>query len=101
MQDLNGKLAVVTGGASGLGLAFAHRFAAEGMRIAIADIEEPVLDQAVAELEATGADVIGVRCDVSDHDSVRNLKVAVDEAFGAAHLLCLNAGVASNGLIVE
>ena len=101
MQDLSGKVAVITGGASGLGLAFAHRFAAEGMRIAIADIEEPVLDQAVDELKAAGADVIGVRCDVSDHDSVKEFNESIEAAFGAVHVLCLNAGVASNGLIVE
>ena len=99
MQELNGKVAVITGGASGMGRAFAGRFAAEGMRIAIADIEEPVLDQAVAELEAAGAEVLGMRCDVSDHGSVRDFGTAVEEAFGTAHVVCLNAGVASGGLI--
>ena len=76
MQELNGKVAVITGGASGMGRAFADRFAAEGMRIAIADIEEPVLDQAVAELEAAGAEVLGMRCDVSDHGSVQDFGAA-------------------------
>ena len=94
MQELNGKVAVITGGASGMGRAFADRFAAEGMRIAIADIEEPVLDQAVAELEAAGAEVLGMRCDVSDHGSVQDFGAAVEEAFGTAHVVCLNAGVA-------
>ena len=101
MQELNGKVAVITGGASGMGRAFADRFAAEGMRIAIADIEEPVLDQAVAELEAAGAEVLGMRCDVSDHGSVQDFGAAVEEAFGTAHVVCLNAGVASGGLIAE
>ena len=84
-----------------MGRAFADRFAAEGMRIAIADIEEPVLDQAVDELKAAGADVIGVRCDVSDHGSMQDFGAAVREAFGAVHVLCLNAGVASGGTIAE
>ena len=101
MQELRGKVAVITGGASGMGRAFADRFAAAGMRIAIADIEVPVLEQAVAELESSGAEVIGVRCDVSDHESVRDFGRAVEEAFGSAHVVCLNAGVASGGLIAE
>lgn len=97
MKDLDGKVAVITGGASGMGLAFAHRFAAAGMKVAIADIEEPALDAAVDGLREAGADVVGVRCDVADAESVHALAATVDEAFGAAHVVCLNAGVALSG----
>ncbi len=95
MKELDGRVAVITGGASGMGLAFAHRFAAAGMKVVIADIEVPALEAAVDGLREAGADVLGVRCDVSDAGSVHDLAAAVDEAHGAAHVLCLNAGVAS------
>jgi len=101
MQDLNDKVAVITGGASGIGLAFAHRFAAAGMKVVIGDIEEPALDAAVADLRKAGAEVLGVRCDVADANSVRGLASSVDEALGEAHLVCLNAGVASSGALHE
>ena len=86
-------MAVITGGASGIGRALADRFAAEGMRLVLADIEEPRLDAAVAELRDAGHEVIGVRTDVSDPASVEALADAAYEAFGAVHVLCNNAGV--------
>jgi NAD(P)-dependent dehydrogenase (short-subunit alcohol dehydrogenase family) len=60
MQELAGRVAVVTGGASGIGLAMAERFAAEGMKLAIADIEEPALDTAAEQLTDGGAEVLAV-----------------------------------------
>jgi NAD(P)-dependent dehydrogenase (short-subunit alcohol dehydrogenase family) len=93
METLEGRTAVVTGGASGMGRAFCARFARAGMRVVAADIEQGALDDAVAELRSGGAEVLGVRCDVArpeDHDAV--LSQAVD-AFGAVHVVCLNAGV--------
>jgi len=101
MKNLGGKVAVITGGASGLGRAFAQRFAAQGMKLALADIEEPVLEATVAELRASGTEVIGVPCDVSDQASVQNFHQQVMETYGAAHVLCLNAGVAGGGTIAE
>ena len=97
MKDLSDKVAVITGGASGMGLAFAHRFATAGMKVAIGDIEEPALEAAVAELVASGAEVFGARCDVTDIDSFRRFAADVEEAFGPAHVVCLNAGVAGSG----
>src|SRR5688500_9619938 len=76
-----------------MGKAFCARFARAGMHVVAADVEQAALDAAVAELRASGADVIGVRCDVSapqDHDAV--LSAALD-AFGAVNVVCLNAGV--------
>jgi NAD(P)-dependent dehydrogenase (short-subunit alcohol dehydrogenase family) len=93
MQDLAGKVAVVTGGASGIGRAMGERFAAEGMRVVLADVEAPALDTTVAELRGQDLDVMGVVTDVSDHDGVVALRDAALDAHGAVHVLCNNAGV--------
>jgi NAD(P)-dependent dehydrogenase (short-subunit alcohol dehydrogenase family) len=93
VEELEGRVAVVTGGASGIGRAMAQRFAAEGMQLVLADVEEPALAETVAALASDGARVIGVRCDVSvlaDVEAVRDR--ALDE-FGAVHVVCNNAGV--------
>ena len=100
MQDLQGKVAVVTGGAGGIGKALAERFAAEGMRLVIADIEDVTLDKTVAELQERGADAIGVRTDVTSFDSVAALADAAYDAYGAVHVLCNNAGVGPPGGLV-
>jgi NAD(P)-dependent dehydrogenase (short-subunit alcohol dehydrogenase family) len=86
-----------------MGLAFAHRFAAAGMSVAIADIEEAALTTAVAELTAAGAgaEVFGGLCDVSDIDSFRRFAADADAALGPAQVLCLNAGVAGSGDMVD
>ncbi|MDG2427883.1 MAG: SDR family NAD(P)-dependent oxidoreductase [Acidimicrobiales bacterium] len=101
MHELKGKVAVVTGGASGMGLAFAHRFVAAGMKVVLGDIETAALDEAVNGLHDVGAEVLGVRCDVSDATSVHDLARATNESFGAAHVVCLNAGVATAGALNE
>ncbi len=101
MDNLHEKVAVITGGASGMGLAFAHRFAAAGMRVAIADIETPALDSALDELVAAGAEAIGVQCDVSDAESMQELATEVYDVYGAAHVICLNAGVSAAGTMAE
>lgn len=100
-MDLTGKTAVITGGASGMGRAFADRFGAAGCRIVIADIEEPAIATAVSELEAAGVEVMGVRTDVSDGASMDALGTAVTERFGGAHVVCLNAGVGAGGPMGE
>ena len=101
MDDLTGRVAVITGGASGIGLAFARRFATAGMKVVLADIEIPILDDAVAGLQESGADALGIQCDVSNPDSVSELALRVDEVHGATHVLCLNAGVAHSAPLVE
>jgi NAD(P)-dependent dehydrogenase (short-subunit alcohol dehydrogenase family) len=98
MQHLSGKVAVVTGGASGIGLAMARRFAAEGMKVVLADIERPVLARAGEELAAAGADVLAVATDVSQPDDVAALAATTLDHFGDVHLVCNNAGVGSRGL---
>lgn len=101
MDDLTGKVAVITGGASGIGRAMADRFAAAGMRIAIGDIEEAALTAAVDELRAAGAEAIGVVVDVTDPDSVGSLADEAEEVFGGTDVVCLNAGVGAGGPIWE
>ena len=96
MQDVNNKVAVVTGGASGIGRAMARRFAAAGMQVVIADIEQGALDATATELG-----VVGVCTDVSDADSVRALAGDVVNRFGTVHLLCNNAGVGGGGVIAS
>jgi NAD(P)-dependent dehydrogenase (short-subunit alcohol dehydrogenase family) len=95
VRDLNDKVAVVTGGASGVGRAMAERFAAEGMKIVVADVEGPALDRAVAELTKGGAEVTGVVTDVRDYESVEALRDRAVETYGKVHILCNNAGVGS------
>jgi NAD(P)-dependent dehydrogenase (short-subunit alcohol dehydrogenase family) len=93
MEELAGRTAVITGAGSGMGKAFALRFAAEGMAIVAADIQPDALAATVAELTPLGHQVVGVATDVADPDSVLRLADAAYERFGAVHLLCNNAGV--------
>jgi NAD(P)-dependent dehydrogenase (short-subunit alcohol dehydrogenase family) len=98
VDELAGRVAVITGGASGIGLAMAKRFAGEGMRIVLADIERPVLALAGEELTAAGFDVLTVPTDVSLAEEVEALAATTLEHFGDVHLVCNNAGVGSRGL---
>jgi NAD(P)-dependent dehydrogenase (short-subunit alcohol dehydrogenase family) len=100
MDDLRDKVAVVTGGASGIGAALVERFAAEGMRVVVADVEEAALDKRVAQLTEGGADAIGVVTDVTSSASVDALADAAYDAFGAVNVLCNNAGVGPPGGLV-
>ena len=94
MRDLTGKTAVVTGAASGIGRALAERFAAAGMRVVLADVEAPRLEEAEAAVRAAGVDALSVLTDVSDPDAVDDLRDAALARFGRVHLVCNNAGVA-------
>ena len=97
MKTLEGRVAVVTGGASGIGRGMAEAFAAEGLKVVLADVERPVLDKTLEEIRATGADAVAVECDVSKQESVDRLAQAALDAFGAVHVLCNNAGVGGTG----
>lgn len=93
MQHLAGRVAVVTGGAGGIGRAMGERFAAEGMRVVLADVEEAALEDAVGELRSRSYEVTGVVTDVGRYESVEALRDQALSAYGAVHLLCNNAGI--------
>ena len=93
MQELVGKVAVVTGAASGLGLAFATRFAQEGMRVVLADIEPEALERAEAAIKAQGGTAIAVRTDVLIEHEIKTLADTAFATYGNVHVLCNNAGV--------
>ena len=91
-----GRVAVVTGAASGIGLGLAQRFAAEGMNVVMADVEGPALSEAAAEVAASAADAVSVLpvvTDVADRAAVEALRDAALAEFGAVHVVCNNAGV--------
>jgi NAD(P)-dependent dehydrogenase (short-subunit alcohol dehydrogenase family) len=88
-----GKVAVVTGAASGIGLGLSERFAAEGMHVVMADVEESALSKAASALADNGASVLPVLTDVADRAAVDALRDSAVAAFGAVHVVCNNAGV--------
>jgi NAD(P)-dependent dehydrogenase (short-subunit alcohol dehydrogenase family) len=100
MDDFQGKVAVVTGAASGIGRALVDRFAREGMRVVLADVERAALDAAAGELaDDVGADnVLAVPTDVRDETAVDALAAATFDRFGTAHVVCNNAGVGVGGI---
>jgi NAD(P)-dependent dehydrogenase (short-subunit alcohol dehydrogenase family) len=93
MDSLRGKTAVITGAGSGMGRAFADRFASAGMNVVLADVEEPALRAAELGIRATGARALGVVCDVSKVDANEALRDAAIAEFGQVNVVFLNAGV--------
>jgi NAD(P)-dependent dehydrogenase (short-subunit alcohol dehydrogenase family) len=100
VDELAGKVAVVTGAASGIGRAMAERFAAEGMRVVLADVERPVLQHTADELTVAGFDVLAVPTDVSLEADLEALAAATFDHYGDVHVVCNNAGVGSRGLTI-
>jgi NAD(P)-dependent dehydrogenase (short-subunit alcohol dehydrogenase family) len=101
MQNLEGRTAVVTGAASGMGRAFAERFARAGMNVVLADIDERRLTEVAEHVRATGVDAAVVPTDVSDHRAVDALRDATLDRFGAVHVVCNNAGVGDRSETIE
>lgn len=101
ISDFKNKTAVLTGAGSGFGLECARIGAKLGMNLVLVDVQQDALDKAVAEIEATGAQVLAMRVDVSKADQMQALADATFQRFGAPHLVFNNAGVGSGGLIWE
>ncbi len=101
MEQLEDRVAVVTGAASGIGRAMARRLGAEGMRVVVSDLETAALEETAACLRGDGVEVRAVTCDVAVADSVEALARESVDAFGAAHVVCNNAGVFAGGLSWE
>lgn len=101
MKELKGKVAVVTGGAGGLGRAMAMHFAREGMHVALADIDQASLDVTAAELRMLGVEAIGIRTDVSKAAEVDALAARVVAELGGVHVVCNNAGISPLGAAWE
>lgn len=97
MKNFDGKVAFVTGAASGIGLGITRAFVAKGMKVMMADIEPGPLESAVASLRAAGANVAGVVCDVADVDAIRAAAGKTIETFGKVHVIVNNAGVGGGG----
>jgi len=98
MKDLKGKVAVVTGGGGGIGRAMGLRFGQEGMKVVLSDVDEGALDVAVKELTEQSIDATGVAADVSKLESVEALRDKTLATYGAVHVVCNNAGVASGAV---
>src|SRR6476619_8604104 len=100
MDDFRGRVAVITGGGGGIGAAMASAFAARGARLVLADVDEAAMAAVAAALGARGAEVLTVPTDVTAGESVRALADAAERRFGAVHIVCNNAGIATFGEIV-
>jgi NAD(P)-dependent dehydrogenase (short-subunit alcohol dehydrogenase family) len=101
MKNFQSRVAVITGGAGGFGREFANIGARLGMKLVLADVQQDALDKAKSELEAQGAQVLAIRCDVRKAEDVQALADATMNRFDAVHLVFNNAGVGSGGLIWE
>ena len=101
MKEFKDKVAVITGAASGIGRALADRCVQEGMKVVLADVEVETLTKTEESMKAAGATVLAVRTDASRAGDVEVLVAKTVEAFGAVHLLCNNAGVATEAAIWE
>lgn len=100
-MELKGKVAVVTGGGSGLGRALAMELAKAGARVVITDIVDERIEEVVKELKAAGAEAGGYKVDGSDYEAVKRFSESFFEEWGQADILCLNAGVLVGGVIEE
>src|SRR5262250_565351 len=99
MDPFRDRIAVITGGAGGIGMAMARAFATRGAKIVLADLDEAALRKSIMELQGAGATVVGVPTDVTRLESVQALAAASRRHFGGAHIICNNAGVATFGEI--
>ncbi len=99
MKDIAGKVAFVTGGASGIGLAMARSFSTAGMKVVITDIEQAALDRVQDEFASSNAEVVILKVDVTDRDAMEQAARETESAFGKVHVVCNNAGVSVGGRV--
>jgi NADP-dependent 3-hydroxy acid dehydrogenase YdfG len=101
MKDVEGKVAFVTGGASGLGLAMTRSFTRAGMKVVVADVEDSALAAVNEEFAESNAAVLTMKVDVTDRDAMEQAAVQALDAFGKVHVVCNNAGVAVGGNVAD
>ena len=101
MQDVAGKVAFITGGASGIGLAMARTFAAAGMKVAVADIQVSALAAVTTEFADSNSELITMQVDVTDRTAMEQAAEDTIKAFGKVHVVCNNAGVVVSGNIID
>lgn len=101
MNDVTGKVAFITGGASGIGFGMAQAFAAAGMKVALADVDDQGLDRAASDFAKTNATIVTVRLDVTDRGAWASALDRVESALGPVDLLCNNAGIGGAGGLME
>ena len=101
IQDLEGRVAVVTGGGSGIGRGMCRGFAGEGMKVVVSDVETAAAQAVADELSANGNEAIAVSCDVTDRSAVEALAEATQDAFGQVDVVCNNAGVLIGGPFLD
>jgi 3-oxoacyl-[acyl-carrier protein] reductase len=100
-MQIAGSVAVITGGARGIGLAIGRSLAAEGARVVLGDVLEDALDRAVRDIRAAGGEAEAVVADVTRDDDVARLMDTAVERFGAINIVCANAGIARDGLLLN
>lgn len=98
-MEIKGKVAVITGGARGIGFAIAKRFAGKGARVVIGDVAG--YEEAAADLQAQGFDALGVKCDVTKEEDAQNLAAMCVKTFGSLDIAVLNAGILRDGLLLK
>tara|TARA_B100000676_G_scaffold280786_1_gene305306 strand:+ start:1161 stop:2039 length:879 start_codon:yes stop_codon:yes gene_type:complete len=101
MRDVEGKVAFITGGASGLGLAMARSFTNAGMKVVVADIQDDALEAVANEFSESNANLMTMKADVTDRDAMEDAATRTLAAFGKVHVVCNNAGVAVSGNIAD
>jgi NAD(P)-dependent dehydrogenase (short-subunit alcohol dehydrogenase family) len=101
MESVQGRVAFITGAASGIGFGLATVFARQGMQVVLADVEQAALERACDELAGAGADVYPVQVDVTDRDAFAAARDAAVDRYGSVHLLCNNAGVNAPGALYD
>ena len=101
MEHVEGKVAFITGGASGIGLAMARSYTSSGMKVVVADIQDDALDAVRDKFSDSNAELVAMKVDVTSREAMEQVAMDTEVAFGKIHVLCNNAGVALSGSVDE